>query len=91
MPAKLSTRAKYIYLISLYEASRSTHYPEWFRSQKDMSALYGISDTTISAGFKELEQNRLIEITRGPLNPDDFSDRAANVYRILPIASDEAE
>ena len=91
LPAKLSTRAKYMYLISLYEASRSTRYPEWFRSQKDMSALYGISDTTISAGFKELEQNHLIKITRDPLDPDDFSDRAANVYRMMPIVSGEAE
>jgi len=85
LPAKLSTRAKYIYLISLYEAARSTRYPEWFRSQKDMVRLYGISDTTLSLGFKELEQNHLIAITRDPLNPDNFKDREANVYRMLPI------
>lgn len=81
----LSMRAKYMYLICLYEASQSTRYPFWFRSQQDMSKLYGISDTTISLGLLELEEKGIIEITRDELNPLDFSDRKANVYRMLSL------
>ncbi len=86
----LSTRAKYMYLICLYEASRSTHYPFWFRSQEDMSKLYGISDTTISLGLLELEAKGIIEITRDKLTPPDFSDRKANVYRMISLVPQEA-
>jgi hypothetical protein len=85
---KLSMRAKYMYLICLYEAARSTRYPLWFRSQKDMSKLYGISDTTISLGMQELEDKGLIEIIRDKPTPPDFSDRKANVYKMLPMAED---
>jgi hypothetical protein len=85
---KLSMRAKYLYLICLYEANRSTRYPLWFRSQKDMSKLYGISDTTISLGMQELEDKGLIEIIRDKSTPPDFSDRKANVYRMLLLAED---
>ena len=81
----LSMRAKYMYLICLYEASRSSRYPFWFRSQEDMSKLYGISDTTISLGLLDLEERGIIEITRDKLTPPDFSDRKANVYRILSL------
>ena len=81
-PGRFSTRAKYMYLICLYEASRSTKFPFWFRSQKDMSKLYGISDTTISLGLQELEDAGIIGIERDKLNPNDFSDRKANVYEM---------
>jgi len=82
----LSMRAKYMYLVCLYEAARSTKYPFWFRSQEDMAKLYGISDTTISLGLLELEEKGIIEITRDDLTPPDFSDRKANVYRMLPLS-----
>ena len=84
-PDYLSMRAKYMYLICLYEANRSTRYPFWFRSQKDMAKLYGISDTTISLGLLELEERSIIEIARDKPTPPDFSDRKANVYKILPL------
>ncbi len=80
---ELSTKAKYMYLICLLEASKSTKYPEWFRSQEDMSKLYGISSTTISEGLLELENKGLIQVTRDKLEPPDFSDRNANVYRMM--------
>ena len=81
----LSMRAKYMYLACLYEAARSTRYPFWFRSQKDMSKLYGISDTTISLGLLELEERGIIEITRDKPTPPDFSNRKANIHRMLPL------
>ncbi|MFH1504799.1 MAG: phospholipase D-like domain-containing protein [Candidatus Omnitrophota bacterium] len=84
-PDYLSMRAKYMYLICLYEAARSTRYPFWFRSQKDMAKLYGISDTTISLGLLELEAKGIINITRDKPTPPDFSDRKANIYQILPL------
>lgn len=82
----LSTRAKYMYLICLYEASLSTRYPFWFRSQEDLSKLYGISDTTISLGLLELEEKGVIEVTRDRPIPPDFSNRKANIYRMLSLA-----
>ena len=84
-PDYLSMRAKYMYLICLHEAARSTRYPFWFRSQKDMAKLYGISDTTISLGLLELEERGIIEITRDRPTPPDFSNRKANVYKVLPL------
>ncbi len=87
----LSMRAKYLYLICLSEASHSTRYPFWFRSQQDMSKLYGISDTTISLGLLELEEKGIIEITRDKPMPPDFSDRQANIYRMLSLTRRLAE
>ncbi|MDD5130752.1 MAG: hypothetical protein PHS66_06895, partial [Candidatus Omnitrophica bacterium] len=84
-PNRLSMRAKYMYLICLYEAGQSTRYPFWFRSQKDISRLYGISDTTISLGLQELEKQGVIEITRDKSSSPDFSKRKANVYRMLAL------
>lgn len=81
----LSMRAKYLYLICLSEASHSTRYPFWFRSQQDLAKLYGISDTTISLGLLELEEKGIIEITRDKPTPPDFSDRQANIYRMLAL------
>ena len=83
---RVSMRAKYMYLICLYESARSTRYPLWFRSQKDMSGLYGISDTTISLGLQELEDEGMIEIIRDQPAPPDFSDRKANIYKMLPLS-----
>lgn len=79
----LSMKAKYMYLISLLEAAKSTKYPEWFRSQADMAKLYGISGDTISTGLLELEKKGLIQVTRDLSQPPDFSARKANVYRML--------
>ena len=79
----LSMKAKYLYLICLLEASKSTKYPEWFRSQEDMSKLYGISGDTISTGLLELEKKGLIQVTRDNPKPPDFSDRKANTYRMM--------
>lgn len=87
----LSLRAKYLYLICLYEAGRSTRYPFWFRSQQDLAKLYGISDTTISLGLLELEEKGIIEITRDKPAPPDFSDRQANIYRMLSLTHRQIE
>jgi len=81
----LSMKAKYMYLICLHEAAKSTKYPKWFRSQKDMGKIYGISGTTISEGLLELESKGLIQVTRDKLEPPDFSDRNANVYRMMVL------
>jgi len=82
----LSMVAQYMYLICLNEASRSTKYPVWFRSQKDMVKLYGISERSITNAVSELEEKGIIEVTRSQLIPPDFSDRKPNVYKILPLS-----
>ncbi len=79
----LSMKAKYLYLICLLEASKSTKYPEWFRSQEDLGKLYGISGDTISTGLLELEAKGLVQVTRDPPQPPDFSNRKANTYRMM--------
>lgn len=79
----LSLRAKYMYLVALYEVSKSTKKPSWFRSQEDMVKLYGISDTTISLGMQELEEKGIIKIMRDKPEPPDFSARKANIYTML--------
>ena len=81
----LSMVAQYMYLVCLNEASRSTKYPVWFRSQKDMVKLYGISKRSITKAVIELEKKGIIEVTRDKPTPPDFSDRKANVYKLLPL------
>lgn len=81
----LSMRAKYMYLICLYEAPRSVTYPYWFHSQEDMSKLYGISTWAISKGLLELEKVGALEVTRSKPRPPDFSSRKANVYKLLSL------
>jgi len=56
-----------------------------------MSKLYGISDTTISLGLLELEEKGIIEITRDKPVPPDFSDRKANVYRMIALARSQVK
>ena len=81
----LSMVAQYMYFICLNEASRSTKYPVWFRSQKDMVKLYGMSERSITNAVSELEKKGIIEVTRDKSTLPDFSDRKANVYKILPL------
>jgi len=81
----LSMVAQYMYLVCLNEANRSAKYPVWFRSQKDMVKLYGISERSITRAVSELEEKRIIEVTRDKPTPPDFSDRKANVYKLLPL------
>ena len=80
---KLSHVAKYMYLISLYEANRSAKYPYWSHSQEDMAKLYGISRDTVSDGFLELERVGLIEVIRSKARGPDFSIREVNTYKLL--------
>ena len=82
----LSMVAQYMYLICLHEANKSATYPVWFRSQKDMVKLYGISEGSITKAVSELEEKGIIEVTRSQPIPPDFSDRKANVYKILPLS-----
>lgn len=82
-----STRARYAYLISLYEAQRSAKNPYWFRSQKDLASRYGLSEYTLSLGFSELERENALEVHRGGSGPGGFGDRDANVYRVNGLMS----
>lgn len=94
---KLSLRAKFMYLVSLAEARRSSRAPYWFRSQKDMARIYGISDYTISLGLQELERENIIEVERSrakltgkvPNAAAAFADRPSNVYCVNPLISDD--
>ena len=86
---RLSLRARYLYLISLLEASKSTKNPYWFRSQQDLALMYHLSDYTISLGLQELEKENILEITRSASKGNDFAQRKANVYCQNPLISDE--
>ena len=91
----LSLRAKFMYLVALREAARSTRAPYWFRSQKDLADLYGISDYTVSLGLQELERANIIEVERSAAHVAGgkqhdaaaFAVRRANVYCVNPLLS----
>ncbi len=86
---KLTLRGKYMYLVSLSESARSSRAPYWFRSQKDMAVLYGISEYTISLGLQELERHEIIEIERGVISSTgEHADRNASIYCLNPFMSD---
>jgi hypothetical protein len=63
-----------MYLVALLEAQKSTRNPCWFRSEQDLSQLYGISDYTVSLGFQELEKENIIEINRSISEKDEYDD-----------------
>lgn len=86
---RLSLRAKFIYLVSLCEAAKSTKKPCWFRSQEALAQAYGLSDYTISLGLQELERENILEIKRSFPESEDFQDRLANVYCLNPLVSAE--
>jgi len=87
LPERLSLRAKYLYLISLLEAQKSLKNPYWFRSQKDLSTIYGLSDYTISLAFLELERENIIEVLRGERTEEEFGKRQANIYQVNSLIS----
>jgi len=89
LPERLSLRAKYLYLISLLEARKSVKNPYWFRSQKDLSKIYGLSDYTISLGLLELEREDIIEVLRGERTEEEFGQRQANIYQVNTLISPE--
>ena len=77
----LSFRAEYLYFINLLEKQRSGIWPWWYRSQADISKMYGISTAVVARGQKELRRHNLIEIKGDPWKPGkDFSDRLPNRY-----------
>lgn len=83
----LFLRAKYAYLISLLEARKSVKNPYWFRSQKDLAKIYGLSEYTISLGLLELERENIVEIIRGERTGEDFGDRLASIYQVNGLVS----
>ncbi len=84
----LSLRARFMYLAGLKEASKSTRNPYWFRSQKDLAEIYGISDYTVSLGLQELERENIVEIERSEApRRGEHSDRRANVYCMNQLMS----
>ena len=95
---RLSLRARFMYLVALAEAARSTRAPFWFRSQKDLAEIYGISDYTVSLGLQELERENIIEIERSraklsgkaPSAATAFAARHSNVYCVNPLVSADA-
>lgn len=89
LPERLSLRAKYLYIISLLEASKSIKNPYWFRSQKDLSKIYGLSDYTISLGLLELEKENIVEVLRGERTEEEFGKRQANIYQVNTLISPE--
>jgi len=89
LPERVSLRAKYLYLISLLEAEKSVKNPYWFRSQKDLSTIYGLSDYTISLGLLELEREDIIEVLRGERTEEEFGQRQANIYQVNTLISPE--
>ena len=77
----LSFNAEYLYFINLLEKQRSDVWPWWYRSQEDISKMYGISLMSIIRGQKELRRYDLIEMEGDPWKPGgDFSDRLCNRY-----------
>lgn len=87
---RLSFPAKYMFLISISEAQRSKHNPYWFRSNKDLSRIYYISERSISDGITELEKENILDVYRHkPEEPGEFDDRLANNYRLNPLQSQD--
>jgi hypothetical protein len=57
----------------------------WFKSRKEISKDYGISESFISDGNMDLRKNNLLDIQYGELESQDYKDRAASIYTPKPI------
>ena len=101
---KFTFPEKYMFLVSLSEAQESGRNPYWFRSNKDLSRIYYISERAITDGITELEKENILEVYRHkpggsglasdsqshkPEEPGEFQDRPANNYRLNSLQSQE--
>jgi HKD family nuclease len=87
---RLSFGAKYMYLVSLAEAENSKRNPYWYRSQKDLSRFYHISEGSLTRAISELERENILEVYRYlPKEKGKFHKRLANRYRMNPLVSEE--
>ena len=85
---ELGFSAKFMYLVSLLEAEKSSRDPYWFRSVKDLGNIYHIGERSVSKGVGELEREDILEVYRHkPRERGAFGDRPANVYRLNPLVS----
>jgi HKD family nuclease len=57
----------------------------WFKSRKEISKDYGISESFISDGNADLRRKNLLDIKYGELESQNYKDRAANIYTPKPI------
>lgn len=86
----LSLRAKVSLLINLLETSVSKTSPWWFRSQEDISELYGLYPDSFSGGCRELKSYNLLEIeSKMQARGEAYDKRPANHYRLLDFYSRE--
>lgn len=87
---KLSLKAKFMYLVSLYERSRSKMAPWWSRSQTNLARVYDVHKWTICSGLVEIEDMDIIEVRRSePMPGKGFSDRAPSRYLVKRLKSEE--
>ena len=79
-----------MYLVCLWEAKQSKHYPYWSKSLAELNRTYNISDDIILKGLKELERENMLELYRLIIDIPDSDDKQINIYcRVNPLISNE--
>ena len=87
---KLIFPEKYMFLVCLSEAQKSNRNPYWFRSNRDLSRMYNISESSITKGVSGLESENILDVERHkPDEPGNFEERLANDYHLNPLQSQE--
>lgn len=93
---KLSLKAKFLYMVALFENGINTVKEEtgdkparWFRSVKDMSAVYGIGTSTVSTALKELSVAGFLKVIPSDLKvtASGHLKRETNRYETVSLFS----
>jgi len=87
--SRLNLNEKYLYLISLREAKKSTRSPYWFSNEYILSNLYGLGDYAISKGLQRLAEENLIEIVYAPFIKGEPPKEKRNIYCINKIITED--
>ena len=86
----LSLKAKFMYLVSLYEQTLAKPKLWWSKSYPALQDKYHVFMSTLAIGMMELESQDLIEVRNSLVDvkdPQRYASRAPNQYRLKALIS----
>ncbi len=87
---RLAFPGRVMYLLGEMYSSLSPMAPVWFRSNKDLAEMHGISDRFVQDGLMDLRRRNLVEVKPDKLGPGVYGSRKANEYAPNPLYDPKA-
>lgn len=82
---RLTFPGRVMALLGELYSSLSPMAPVWFRSNKDLAQMHGISEQFVQHGLMDLRRRNLIEVKPDKLSPGSYGSRKANEYAPNPL------